>query len=147
MLVCLTRATGLCIEGLHLPVEDAVADAGRDEFFSAGSILQVRADTAHPLMAGMEERAPVFFDRGPVFRTLEGFRGTTPATYPGEGSPLLSGYLLGEDRMAGLAAAVDAEHGRGRVILLGFRPQWRGQPFGTFRVLFNALLLGAPGSG
>jgi hypothetical protein len=24
-------------------------------------------------------------------------------------------------------------------VLLGFKPQWRGQPFGTFRVIFNAI--------
>jgi hypothetical protein len=28
------------------------------------------------------------------------------------------------------------------VVLIGFRPQWRGQPFGTFRVVFNAALFG-----
>jgi hypothetical protein len=25
-------------------------------------------------------------------------------------------------------------------VLLGFRPEWRGQSFGTFKVLFNAAL-------
>jgi hypothetical protein len=25
-------------------------------------------------------------------------------------------------------------------VLIGFKPQWRGQPFGSFRVLFNAAL-------
>ena len=42
--------------------------------------------------------------------------------------------------MNGYAAAVEAEMGEGRVILLGLRPQWRGQPFGTFKILFNAAL-------
>jgi hypothetical protein len=31
-------------------------------------------------------------------------------------------------------------HGQGHIVLLGFRPQWRGQPFGTFRVVFNAVM-------
>jgi hypothetical protein len=32
----------------------------------------------------------------------------------------------------------------GHVVLLGFRPQWRGQPFGTLRVLFNSALFSRP---
>ncbi len=89
-------------------------------------------------MAGMPARAAVFVDGSPVFDTLEGFKGTVIARYPETGSPLLSGYLIGEKYLHGKAAAVEAELDQGRVILLGFRPQWRGQPFGTFRVLFNA---------
>ena len=45
--------------------------------------------------------------------------------------------------MRGYASALDVHHGDGHVILLGMRPQWRGQPFGTFRILFNAALYSA----
>jgi ribosomal protein S18 acetylase RimI-like enzyme len=139
-LVCMSASSDLCIDELHLLVENVVATLARDEFFSAGSILEVRVDRAHPVMAGMPERAKVFFDRSPVFTTRDAFSGFVLAAYADEGSPLLSGYLLGEERVQGHAAAVDVDHGSGHVVLIGFRPQWRGQPIGTFRVLFNAAL-------
>jgi hypothetical protein len=47
--------------------------------------------------------------------------------------------MLGERAIAGRAAVVDAAVGQGRVILLGFRTIHRGQPHGTFKLLFNAL--------
>jgi hypothetical protein len=141
-LVCLNQSTAFAIEELHLPVKNVVGDVGRRDFFVSGSILEVTTDPAHPVMAGMPERAKVFVDRSPVFTTTEGFEGAALAKYQEDGSPLLSGYLLGEEHVQGYAAALDVHHGEGHVILIGFRPQWRGQPFGTFRVLFNAALYG-----
>jgi glutamine amidotransferase-like uncharacterized protein len=91
-------------------------------------------------MAGMPERSTVFFDGSPIFLPLEGFYGSVLAKYQTEGSPLLSGYLIGEKFLQGRAAALDVRLGNGHVVLIGFRPQWRGQPFGTFRMLFNAAL-------
>ena len=114
--------------------------AKRQEFFTGGSIVEVLTDPAHRLMAGMPERAAVFVDSSPAFDTLEGFQGDVLARYATSGSPLLSGYLVGEKMLHGKAAALDVRLDRGHVVLIGFRPQWRGQPFGTFRVVFNAAL-------
>jgi hypothetical protein len=112
----------------------------RQQFFAGGSVMRVTTDPSQPVMAGMPKDADIFVFGSPAFETSVGFDGAVLASYPADGSPLRSGYLLGEKYLQGKAAAVDVKHGDGRVILLGFRPQWRGQPFGTFRVLFNALL-------
>ncbi len=141
-LICLNHSSDFAIEHLHLPVENVAADLGRHDFYVSGSILEVQTDPAHPVMAGMAERAPVYVGYSPVFSTLKGFEGAALAKYQEQGSPLLSGYLLGEEHLQGHAAALDVAHGNGHVILIGFRPQWRGQSFGTFKVLFNALLYG-----
>ena len=95
-------------------------------------------------MAGMPSRAPVFFSRSPVFTVKDGFEGVALAKYAETGSPLLSGFLLGEEHLHGYAAALDVHHGEGHVILMGFKPQWRGQPFGSFRTLFMAALFYGP---
>ena len=91
----------------------------------------------------MPEEAAVFADSSPVFETEEGFKGAVLARYQDTRSPLLSGYLIGEKYLNGKAAALDVRLDAGHVILLGFRPEWRGQSFGTFKVLFNAALLAA----
>jgi hypothetical protein len=140
--VCLSNASTFAIQQLKLPIGNVVAGLRPEEFFLRGSIVEVTIDRAHPVMAGMPEKAAVFVDASPVFETQEGFRGAVLARYQGNGSPLLSGYLIGERYLQGHAAALDAQLDAGHVVLLGFRPQWRGQPFGTFRVLFNAVLAG-----
>ena len=139
-LVCFNRATAFAIQQFGLPVKNVVAGMKRQEFFTGGSVLEVEATTSHPVMAGMPARAAIFVDGSPAFETGEGFKGEVLAKYQSTGSPLLSGYLLGERFLNNRAAALDVAYGKGHIVLLGFRPQWRGQPFGTFRVVFNAVL-------
>lgn len=132
-------ATAL-IDQLKLPVKNVLGGLTRQQFFAGGSVMRVTVDPSQPVMAGMAKESDIFVFGSPAFDTSAGFDGAVLASYPSEGSPLRSGYLLGEKYLQGRAAALEVKLGQGRVILLGFRPQWRGQTFGTFRVLFNALL-------
>lgn len=141
-MVAINASTLFAIDALHLPVRNVLAGLQSKQFFASGSILEVVTDVAHPVMAGMPDRAKVFFERSPAFATTEGFEGAALMRYASAGSPLLSGYLLGEKYLQGAAAALDVKHERGRVVLIGFRPQWRGQTVGAFRVVFNAALYG-----
>jgi Zinc carboxypeptidase len=143
-LVCLGSASSFAIGQFKLPVRNAVAGLHPEQYFLRGSIVQVTTDPSHPVMAGMPEQAAIFVDSSPVFETQDAFAGRVLAKYHESGSPLLSGYLIGDAFLHGKSAALDVRLDRGHVILLGFRPQWRGQSFGTLRVLFNAALGGLP---
>ena len=128
------------IGALRLPVQNVVAGLARREYFTGASIMRIVVNHAHPVMAGMPEEADVVVSGSPVFSTTEGFEGAVLARYPSDRSPLRSGFLNGPQYMQGQAAALDVRHGRGHVVLFAFQPQWRGQPTGTFRVVFNAAL-------
>jgi hypothetical protein len=162
-LVLLDHASELGIEVLHVPVRlitalqqldeqvaDSAAERGRTEpetgpepLYAPGSLLRVLVDASHPVGYGMPDTAAVYFTNSVSFDVAPGSPVRVIARYPERGEDiLLSGYLQGAPAIAGKAAAVEAPVGRGRVVMFGFRPQHRGQSYGTFRMLFNALLTG-----
>jgi glutamine amidotransferase-like uncharacterized protein len=52
---------------------------------------------------------------------------------------LLSGWIIGAERLERRAAVVALTYGKGKIVLFGFRVQHRAQTEGTFKLLFNAL--------
>jgi hypothetical protein len=56
---------------------------------------------------------------------------------------LASGWVAGARVVQGKIALAEAAYGSGRVVLFGFRPQFRGQSWSTFKLLLNAVYLGS----
>ena len=58
-------------------------------------------------------------------------------------APLRSGWAWGQNYLDDGVAAVDAPLGKGHVYLLGPEVMFRGQPHGTFKLVFNAIYAGS----
>jgi hypothetical protein len=139
-LIAFNNASLMAIESLSLPVTNVLQGLNNDQFYCSGSLLRVELrDVNHPATWGLPRDLAVMFERGPVFETKSGFRGTVLASYSRERNPLASGYLLHPERIQGKIAALEVFYGDGRVYLIGFRPQWRGQSHGTYKFVFNAI--------
>ncbi len=152
-LICLAQSSQLGIAAFNLPIRD-VASESEDRLFVPGSILRLELDTARPLGYGMLPQTAAFFTFSSAFEIMQprsataghggdaGFSANveTVARY-GAKDLLLSGWLEGEDVIAGRAAVVDARVGAGHVVLFGFPVQHRGQTLATFRLLFNAIFI------
>jgi hypothetical protein len=139
-LVTLDDASAWAIEAFELPVRNVIAGLPSQEFYAPGSIFRMELDTDHALTRGMPASTIAWFENSPTFEVLDADRVRIIGRYPtNPDDVLLSGWVLGPDKVAGRAALVEARVGRGRVIMFGFRPQYRGQTLATYPLLFNAI--------
>ncbi len=140
-LICFDQSAELAIDKFKLPVRNALATAKPSEFYCPGSILSLEVDAAHPLARGLKPQTDAYFINSSAFE-LTNKAPASPvrvvARYAAN-NVLRSGYLLGENLIAGKPALVEIGMGQGRVILFGFRPQHRAQTWGTYPFIFNAL--------
>ncbi len=143
-LVFLNRSSDFAIEQFKLPVVNIAKDWSRKDFYIPGSILKTELDTDHPIAKSMKRNSIAWFERSPVFE-LKINDDTTVfsrviAKYPDDPKEiLLSGWALGKEKIAGKAALVEVRMGKGKIVLFGFRPQYRGQSRATYPLLFNAI--------
>ena len=143
MLVTFSQAGDFALQEFDVPVRNHVAGVWGNDFWAPGATLRIDVDTTHPLAFGMPERAlATFLAGGQVYETQSGARSSDVhrlATYPAR-DILESGWLLGEETIAGKAAIAVVEKGEGTVLMLGFRAQHRAQTHGTYKFFFNALM-------
>ncbi len=117
------------------PRDSDTSSHGQNDFYSPGSLLNVKLDLSSPLTRGLPESIAIWSEQSPAFTTTQ----QAVATYPSAGI-LASGWLLGANLIANKAAIVDAKVGEGHIVLYGMRPQYRAQSYQSFKLFFNALV-------
>lgn len=137
-------ASDFAIEQFKLPVTNVLSGLQSSEFFIPGSLIRTKIDTSKPLAFGMMGEVAASFDNSGAFKVQDGATGIEEIAKYADSDLLMSGWALGEDEhLAGTSAMLNAQYGGGNLVLFGFKPQFRGQPRGTYKLIFNAIYQGA----
>ena len=140
-LVCFDGACQLAIDKLSLKLTNVLDGVPSKEFFCPGSTLHACVDPSYPAAYGMPTDSLIFFWNSRAFQIVpsgENEKYEVVATYP-ERDILESGWLIGEEKLKRQVAMVVVRYGKGKVTLIGFRPQHRAQTHGTYKLVFNSL--------
>ena len=130
------HASDYATEVLGVNAKNTLQGVASKDFYSPGSLLNVTLDIKSPLAYGMPQKITIWSEQSPAWDVSGEMQ---VAKYPASGV-LASGWLLGEKYIAGKAALLDVRKGSGHLILFGMRPQYRGQSYQNFKLLFNALV-------
>ncbi|MGZ5479339.1 MAG: M14 family metallopeptidase [Candidatus Aminicenantales bacterium] len=151
-ILALDSATILA-EHFGLPLTNALIERspeGQDvplrseKFYIPGSILRARVDNTDPLAHGLPDTIDVFFDNTPAWTLLPDaeLKGVRPVAWFDDGKLLRSGWAWGESYLRRSVQVAEVTVGEGKVVLYGPEIAFRGQPHGTFKLLFNGIYYG-----
>jgi len=151
MLICFDGSCGSLIKNWHLPLKNVLEGLRSTDFYCPGSILGLDVDNSNPIARTMSKDSNAYFINSSAFEVTNTPRGIfdapqTPwpvkviARYAKD-EVLRSGWLRGEERIKDRVALAEVTMGQGRVVLFAFRPQHRGQTWGTFPFIWNAINL------
>ena len=134
---------GLAVEN-HLVGSDG-QPLGREEYFTPGSVLDMKVEHGSPLTHGFGERVDVLFSHSPTFTLGSGAAsgGVRRIGWYDTAEPLRSGWAWGEQYLQNGVGAFEADYGEGKLFIFGPKITFRAQPHGTFGFLFNGIYYGA----
>src|SRR5262249_18633794 len=130
------------LAGMRAATRSAARGEDKDEptpFYCPGAILRAEVAADLPLAHGLEPETPIWFESSPAFEAS----GANVVLRYSDANFLFLGWLLGDERLQGKAALVEVTLGAGKVVLFGFRPQYRAQSWATYIALANAIYLSA----
>lgn len=136
-LICFDASCDLPITQFKLPLRNTLEGLRSSEFYSPGSIVSIDVDTSSPSFQGIPNRLPAYFINSSAFASTDPSVKVI-ARYVKE-EVLLSGWLLGEDKLRGQIALAETNFGKGKVVLFAFRPQHRGQMWATLPLIWKAI--------
>ncbi|MCP4727064.1 MAG: peptidase M14 family protein [bacterium] len=152
-LIALNSSCQFLIDKFQLPIKDVSGEYKSSEFFCPSSILQVELNTDHPIAYGMNRNVDILSFNSPLLEMLNAEEISKDSNilplsnmkvigrYPNR-NPFRSGRLIGEHILRNKPVLVEAEYGKGKLVLFAFRPQNRAQTHGTFMLFFNSLYYG-----
>ena len=140
-LVFLNDASDYAVSALQLDLQNITRGVPNSKLYVPGSLLNVTLASGSPLTVGLPQHITIWNEGSPAWDEPTGNGGSAAsvANYP-QDDLLASGWLLGEEILAGKSALLDLKVGQGHVILFGMRPQYRAQSYLTYKLLFNALV-------
>ena len=120
-------------------IKNVLSGVPRTTFYCPGSVLTLAVDTGHRAAYGMARTTAAYFANSRAFETDDPAAVSVARYAAAPKDVLMSGWLLGADRIANRHAVLDVTFGKGHVLLFAFRPQFRAQPHATFKLVFNGL--------
>ena len=138
MLICFDNSCDLAIKQFDLPLRNVLEGVRSSEFYCPGSIVALDLDNKHSIGSALPATLPAYFINSSAYAATSEANVRVIARYAKE-NVLMSGWLLGEEKLRGQIALAEVGLGKGRVVLFGFRPQHRGQAWATLPLIWNAL--------
>ncbi|HXM50047.1 MAG TPA: M14 family metallopeptidase [Pyrinomonadaceae bacterium] len=150
-LICFDGSCGPLIKNWRLPLKNVLEGLRSTDFYCPGSILGISVDTSSPIARAMSRDVNAYFINSSAFALVD-----KPADVSEDQTRLVvgviaryakdnvlrSGWLRGEERVKDrIALAEIVGMGKGRIVLFAFRPQHRGQTWGTLPFIWNAINL------